>query len=187
MSKITDVLKNTLSEKKHLHDVLYDENWCNTKLQCYYGGTIQGQSTPKDVASNFVLSVASTINQPENKNIPISTKLRTDSFFIIMVDHRATLRDLNNEIEVYYFFYDGSETIKNLSKKKMKVELKQFDYRNMKNKQYPFNKINQDLLLEQNKELKNMFYDFSKNILKNKEEENEHTDNCECGCQQHPE
>ncbi len=186
MSKLINTLKNILSEKKHLHELLYEDNWCNTKLPCYYGGTIQGPVQPKEFASNFILSVASEVEQSKNKNNPISTKLRTDSFFIITIDHRATMRDLDNEIGVYYFFYDGPETIKNLSKKKMKVQLKQFDINNIENKKYPFNKINKNSLIQQDKDLKNMFYDFTKDIVENKEA-NEHTDNCECECQHHPE
>lgn len=186
MSKITETLKDILSEKKHLHELLCEENWCNTKLPCYYGGTIQGPVKPKEFASNFVLSVASKIDQSENKNTPISTKLRTDSFFIIVVDHRSTIRDLNNKIEVYYFFYDGAETIKNLSKKRLKVELKQFDPINKINQKYPFNKINQNSLSQQDNDLKNMFYNFTKEIIENKDA-HEHSDQCECGCEHHPE
>ena len=174
---ILAVLKWSIENNTPLQNLPHEKNWCGSGYKCYYGGVIPGNFQAKEAANNFVISGMNNVTVPENPNKPISTKLNTEQFFIILSD----IRDDKN-IKIYFFFYDGIETLKNI--RKNKASISEFSIDQIGEYRKPWQKIEIDKIKYIEQEMHNMFEEFVEKVKLQQSQyvkQHSHDDNCECG------
>lgn len=172
---IVKVLQWGMETETQLKRIPSEDNWCGSKIKCYYGGVIPMHATPFEAATNFVMTSFDNVKVSENPNTPIITTLKTENFFIMLVDLKK-----EDEIKSYYYFYNGIESLKNFGKKKL--SLTEFTIDQVGEFRKPWQNICKEELEATDLEFKDTFKQFFNKVkLQQNNEQHTHEDHCHCG------